>query len=171
MSEQRFNAPTGYAIRPAAHADAAALANLTTALALELGGEDAGVDAARAAELYLSNRYGLSVLVAARDTEIVAYASHRVEVETAFNAVGRYLSDLYVAVEHRRNGIGRSLLTAVAQIAADEGGTFLWWLAKTDQRGPESLYAQIADVQTPVTAFAATRDQFQQVISVRAERR
>jgi len=156
-------APDGYAVRAAAPPDAGAIADLMNALAEAQGGAPA-MTASRAADTLFDARFGLTAHVATAGPEIVAYATHRIEFESAFAAVGRYLSDLYVAPAHRRRGLARALIRTVAQAAAAEGGTFVWWLAKADAPGARALYRRLADVETPVAAFAVTRMRFAQLV-------
>jgi GNAT superfamily N-acetyltransferase len=53
------------------------------------------------------------------------------------------LRDLYVAERHRRQGIGRALLTAVRDAAAAEGALRVSLTTETDNLGALTLYRQI----------------------------
>ncbi|MEM6492144.1 MAG: GNAT family N-acetyltransferase, partial [Pseudomonadota bacterium] len=129
-----------------------------------------GVDAARTRDVFFSDRYGLRALVVEQAGAVVGYASHRLEFESAFNAVGRYLSDLYVAPGHRRRGVARALIAAVARLTADEGGAFVWWVARADPQATDALYRRLADVEAPVTAFAATQDRFRALAAAASDK-
>lgn len=154
---------TEIVIRPAAPADAAAIARMANALGAETEEQGDAMTAAEVARAFLSGRFGLDVLVAEADGAVIGYALHMIGYETAYAAQGRYLSDLFVAPGWRRRGVGRRLIAAVAQAAADEGGAFIWWTAKAAAPDGMTLYRAIADIEAPITAFAVTGEAFRRL--------
>ncbi len=155
------NLTAGAAIRPARAADAEAVAALANALGRDLGGEGDAMTAALVIENFIDGGFGLDLLVAERDGALAGYALHRIDFETSYGVRGRYLSDLYVAPEARGAGLGRALLAHVAEIAAREGGDYVWWVT-TRREGPaRRLYDAGADVSAEITSYAATRAAFE----------
>jgi GNAT superfamily N-acetyltransferase len=68
-------------------------------------------------------------LVAELDREPVGFALFHSTFSTWECRPGLWLEDLYVPPEHRRGGIGRALLVAIAAIAVARGCTRLEWNA------------------------------------------
>jgi GNAT superfamily N-acetyltransferase len=67
--------------------------------------------------------------VAELDGEVVGIALWFLNFSTWDGVHGIYLEDLYVQPEHRGAGLGRALLTALAQECVDRGYTrFQWWV-------------------------------------------
>lgn len=149
-----------YALRPAERRDAAAIAHLANALGTESGEDGSAMTAAEVERSFMGEANGLDVLVAEYDGEVVAYALYSIAYETAFAQKGGYLSDLYVAPSARNRGIARALMARVATIVAADGGQFLWWITKPNMPDGLKLYRQVADIEDPITAFAATGESF-----------
>lgn len=51
-----------------------------------------------------------------------------------------YMQDLYVSPEHRRHGIGRRLVRALADQGQKEKWARLYWLAEADNKAAQALY-------------------------------
>lgn len=147
-------------IRLARSGDAQAIADLANELGRQSGASGAAMDRQRVTVDLIDADNGLDVLVAELDLTIVAYALHHIGYETAHGAKGRYLSDLFVAPAARRKGVATALIARIAKITRDEGGEFLWWLGKQETEAARALYARLANVSEPVTAYAATDDDF-----------
>ena len=65
--------------------------------------------------------------VAEVDSEVVAFALFFTNFSTFLSQPGLYLEDLYVQPSHRSLGLGRALLTRLAQLAVERGcGRFEW---------------------------------------------
>lgn len=56
-----------------------------------------------------------------------------------------YLQDLYVRPDSRGQGIGKSLIQAVAEIARDRGCSELNWQTRVSNTVAQSLYSKIAE--------------------------
>lgn len=154
-----------YLLRPAERRDAASIAHLANALGVETGGDGSAMTAAEVERSFIDEANGLVVLVAEADGEVIAYALHSIAYETAFAQKGGYLSDLYVAPVARNRGIARALMARVAAIVAANGGSFLWWVTKPNLPDGLALYRQVADIEDPITAFAATGEKFTALVA------
>ena len=62
------------------------------------------------------------------------------------------IEDLYVAPSARRHGVGRWLVEAVAQIAAEEKAPAIYWKTSAANRSAIALYQQLAE-QTEFLSF------------------
>jgi ribosomal protein S18 acetylase RimI-like enzyme len=56
-----------------------------------------------------------------------------------------YLQDLYTAEFCRGPGIGRKLIDAVAEVAANSGSTRIYWQTKVDNQTARALYDKVAE--------------------------
>ena len=66
-------------------------------------------------------------VVAEVDGQVVAFALFFTNFSTFLAQPGLYLEDLYVQPAHRQHGLGRALLTHLAQLAVARGyGRFEW---------------------------------------------
>lgn len=154
-----------YTLRPAERRDAASIAQLANALGAETGGDGSAMTADEVERSFIDEANGLDVLVAEADGNVIAYALHSVAYETAFAQKGGYLSDLYVAPSARNRGVARALMARVAAIVASQGGKFLWWITKPNLPDGLTLYRQVADIEDPITAFAATGEKFADLVA------
>jgi GNAT superfamily N-acetyltransferase len=69
----------------------------------------------------------VEALVGEVDGHVVAFALYFTNFSTFLAKPGLYLEDLYVQPAHRRSGLGRGLLTRLAQIAVERDyGRFEW---------------------------------------------
>lgn len=74
---------------------------------------------------------------------------------------GAFVTDLYVAPEARRRGVGRALLAAAARATAARGGRFLWLTALARNPGAQAFYRAVCDEEDrDLVAFALTRGRF-----------
>jgi ribosomal protein S18 acetylase RimI-like enzyme len=121
-----MNADTIIDVRPAAPADAAALAELANALDRDQGGEGN----VHSAETVLRDGFGadpvVHFIIAIKDGAAVGYAMFSRFYNSDTAETGSYLNDLYVVPALQRAGLGRRLIAAVAAETARRGGAFLW---------------------------------------------
>jgi GNAT superfamily N-acetyltransferase len=74
-------------------------------------------------------------LIAEKDGDPAGMALYFVTYSTWGSRLVLYLEDLYVRAEFRHQGVAREILTALAQIAAEEGcGRFQWLVHKGNSR-------------------------------------
>jgi len=122
--------PESFTVRPAARTDVAAilamirelaeyeqLTHLCTATAAQLEQELFGADATAEA------------LIAVSGDEPAGYAIYFHNLSTFLGRKGLYLEDLYVRPAHRHHGCGRTLLIAVARVAAERNCARFEWMA------------------------------------------
>lgn len=69
----------------------------------------------------------IRVLIAEEDGRALGFALFFRSYSTFLGRPGVYLEDLFVHEADRRRGVGKALLSAVAQVAADEGAGRLEW--------------------------------------------
>ncbi|MGA3120780.1 MAG: GNAT family N-acetyltransferase [Polyangiaceae bacterium] len=117
-------------IRPARSDDVPAIAGLIRELARyeRLEHQIAGGEAELREHLFGACRYA-EVLLAEEQGAVVGFALFFHTYSTFLARPGLYLEDLFVDAAHRRQGIGRALLVAVARIAADRGCGRMEWSA------------------------------------------
>jgi len=69
-----------------------------------------------------------------------------------------YLKELYVPDAYRRQGIGRLLLRAVFETAAELGCSRVEWTTDTDNTGAQAFYAWLGLPNHPVKVFYRVED-------------
>lgn len=116
------------AIRPATRADADTIASLVRELAdyEKLLHEARATPADFARELDAPNPV-IHVLIAEWNGEPAGFALYFYNFSTFVGRSGIYLEDLFVRPAHRKHGIGRALLRALARIARDRGCGRMEW--------------------------------------------
>lgn len=115
-------------LRAATPADASALFQLVQALAEyeKLSHAVTGKPEALADHLFGERRYAEAIL-AEVDGQPVGFALFFYNYSTFLTRPGIYLEDLFVLPEYRRRGIGKALLTYLAQRAVQENCGRLEW--------------------------------------------
>jgi len=113
----------GCRVRPFEAGDAEAVSALVAALNREEGYNRAVTpDAAELRAAFLGADTAGFLLIAQVEAAPVGYATGHATYETEFAARGFYMGDLYVAPGHRRRGVGRALVAAMAEEARARGG-------------------------------------------------
>lgn len=157
-----MSAPMAWTIRRAVPNDAPMLAVLVRKLAAAQGENAEKATARRIRRNMLEAGSDVTVLVAESvNGALLGYVSALPTHESSQGAVGLYVADLFVVDSHRRHGIGRALMGAIAALARDHGRSYLWWAAMAGNEDADSFYRQIADIREPVVAYAVTGDSFQ----------
>jgi GNAT superfamily N-acetyltransferase len=141
-------------IRPARADDADALAALVRELNAHQRDPTDRFDAAVARRDGFGDPRRFETLLAEADGRPVGYALFLPAYESAYALAGLYVADLYVAPSHRRQGIGRALLAALAAEARARGLGFLWWVSREWNREAHAFFRRVAAVEDPVVAFA-----------------
>jgi ribosomal protein S18 acetylase RimI-like enzyme len=63
-----------------------------------------------------------------------------------------YLLDLYVRPEERRQGLGRALIDALADIGRADGWLKIYWMAQADNAAARALYDKVA-ARSPLVRY------------------
>ncbi|MGA2450149.1 MAG: GNAT family N-acetyltransferase [Polyangiaceae bacterium] len=115
-------------IRPGRPADASTLAELIRELArYEHLEHEVAATADAVQQRLFETPHHPEVLVAEEEGKVVGYAVYFENFSTFLMRPGIFLEDVFVLPAHRRKGLGRALLSAVARIAVDRGcGRFEW---------------------------------------------
>jgi GNAT superfamily N-acetyltransferase len=117
-------------IRPAEPADAPLIFSLVVELAeYERAPEQVTGTPALLHDALFGPRPSAEALIAEVDDQPVGFALFHGGFSTWECRPGIWLEDLYVPPEHRRGGVGRALLSAVASIAVARGCARLEWAA------------------------------------------
>ena len=119
---------SGVDIRPVEPADVPAVVGLIHELAeYERAADECALTAGQLETALFAERAALFGHVAELDGEVVGCALWFLNYSTWRGAHGIYLEDLYVKPAHRRLGVGRALLTALAQECVRRGYGRLEW--------------------------------------------
>ncbi len=128
IQNERMTPTAAFTLRPAELRDLAAI----VALIRELAEFEQLLHMVQATpEKLLPHLFGdkpvAEAWVAEVDSEVVAFALFFTNFSTFLSQPGLYLEDLYVQPSHRSLGLGRALLTRLAQLAVERGcGRFEW---------------------------------------------
>lgn len=117
-----------FTLRAATPADASAIFGLIAALAdyEKLAHAVTGTEAELKAHLFGDRPYAEAILVEC-DDRAVGFALYFYNYSTFLTKPGIYLEDLFVLPQYRRYGIGKALLTYLAQKAVAENCGRLEW--------------------------------------------
>jgi GNAT superfamily N-acetyltransferase len=115
-------------IRPARSQDVNAIFELILDLAAyeRLTDKVTGTSELLRAHLFDDRPYA-EAIIAELDDLVIGYALFFHTYSTFLTQPGLYLEDVCVAPEYRRQGVGRSLMSAIAKIAVDRGCGRLEW--------------------------------------------
>ena len=142
-------------IRPALAEDAEAVGRLAQQFADYLRSLGDTTDFNLTAQRYLQDGFGLrpafAGLVAEMDGKVIGYLLYHFGYDSDAAARNLHIADLYVDSGTRRQGVGRALVSAAAQITREAGAQEMIWSVynanKLAIRFYESLGAQrITDV-------------------------
>jgi ribosomal protein S18 acetylase RimI-like enzyme len=147
------------AIRRARPADAPALLALVAALNRDQGDPDDLLTAARLVEDVIGSATTIA-MVAEAGGALVGYATAHPTYETGHAERGLYVGDLFVAPAHRRRGVARALLAAVARAGHAQGARHLWLTAKADNAAAHAFYRRLGSRGESVMAFAVVHQDF-----------
>lgn len=146
-------------IRAFVAADAPRIAELVAALNAEEGYDrSTAANGAALREAFLGPHALGRLLVAGEPP--CGYLTLHSSFETEIGARGAYMGDLYVAPEHRQQGLGRALVAAAVRLVRSEGGSFLWWTALPKNLAGLAFYAALGAKSEDVRACALTHSAF-----------
>jgi GNAT superfamily N-acetyltransferase len=120
----------GVVLRPARREDAALLLALFGELAeYERLSQEMRADERKLSEALFGENPLAEALIAEREGQAAGYALYFPTFSSFLASPGIWLEDLFVRPPHRRFGVGRALLSAVAARARELGGERLEWAA------------------------------------------
>ncbi len=90
-------------------------------------------------------------LVAVVDDVVVGFAHHRLYARPSEGGRGLFLDDLFTVPERRGTGIGRALITHLAEIARRHDCSKVRWVTASDNAVAQRLYDAMAVRTTWVT--------------------
>jgi ribosomal protein S18 acetylase RimI-like enzyme len=150
----------GSAIRRAARDDAHALQHLIAQMSRDQGDPDDLITEARVENDIIDNPSTIAMVAEAADGALVGYATAHATYETGHAERGLYVADLYVAPTHRRQGIARALLAAIARAGHAQGARHLWLTAKAQNTAAHAFYRRLGSRGESVMAFAVVQQDF-----------
>ena len=157
--------PPKIVVRPAATGDVPALACLLRDLCHQQGDDPIDVDESRfAAHLFGPSPAGTAFAADRGRGALVGFAV----CETSFNGArtqgGLYLAELYVAPDHRRQGIGRRLLAAVARLAQARGLAYVEWVSHARNADAQAMYARLGAAAHPLVGHVLKGATFERLV-------
>ncbi len=93
----------------------------------------------------------VNALVAVLDGEVVGFAHHREFATPAAGRRGLYLDDLFTEPDLRGKGVGRALISRLAELARERGLYKVRWITAADNATAQRLYDDLAERTTWVT--------------------
>jgi GNAT superfamily N-acetyltransferase len=149
--------PLGVRVRHAEARDAGQLAHLVAAL--NRGEGNPCLDTVQTLQRDLIGS-AFVVLAEAPDGILVGYATGHQTYETGHAEAGLYVGDLYVAPSHRRRGVARAMLAALARAGHATGARHLWLTALEGNAPAHAFYRRLGAKGERIMAFAVVHQDF-----------
>ena len=147
-------------VRGAVVEDAVALEGLIAALNRDQGDPDDRLTAARIGQDLIGSGSAVVMVAEAPDGVLVGFVTGHHTYETAYAESGIYVGDLYVAPGHRRRGVARALLAALARQGHATGARHLWLTARPGNTAAHAFYRRLGSRGESVIAFAVVEQDF-----------
>jgi GNAT superfamily N-acetyltransferase len=161
---------TRVTVRAGTRADAREVAGMASALSRSEG----GFPSRFTEETYARDGFGpnpaFRALIAERDGEIVGYAVFYPGYDTDTATRGVYLADLFVRESARRQGVGRALVTGVAESCRALGGRWMFWSVLRHNKAGRRFYKALAPELKDVIVCAAFGRTFDRLADMAKER-
>jgi ribosomal protein S18 acetylase RimI-like enzyme len=151
---------TGSKIRRATRHDAQALKHLITQLNRDQGDPEDIITDTHVARDIIDNPRTIAMVAEATDGTLIGYATAHATYESGHAEHGLYVADLYTAPTHRRQGIARALLAAIARAGHANGARHLWLTAKAQNTAAHAFYRRLGSRGESVMAFAVVQQDF-----------
>ena len=137
---------TEITISPAKPDDIPAMSRLLAEMDRFYGSASADPEEAREQQIYQALFGEIPVgyaLLARDDAELVGLAAYSFLWPTVGITRSLYLKELYVADAHQRRGVGRLLMAALYEIAAEHECSRVEWTTDADNTGAMAFYAEL----------------------------
>ncbi len=124
-------------IRPATPDDVICLVEFIRSLAKRVGrGDELAVTEIALSEALFGPRPSAESIVAVLDTTPVGFILFSRNFASFGGHPGFFIEDIFVHEDHRREGIGRSMMKAIARLAQESGCRRIdWFVAESNQEG------------------------------------
>jgi ribosomal protein S18 acetylase RimI-like enzyme len=150
----------GSTVRRATRNDTSGLRDLIAQLNRDQGDPDNLVTDAHVQQDIIENPGTIAMVAQATDGTLIGYATAHATYETGHAERGLYVADLYTAPAHRRRGIARALLAAIARAGHAQGARHLWLTAKATNTAAHAFYRRLGSRGESVIAFAVVQQDF-----------
>jgi ribosomal protein S18 acetylase RimI-like enzyme len=137
------NDPNETIIRAATPADAEALAVMLDAMNVEDGQPPGRYDEATVRRDGFGEEPAFSILLACIAGRAVGYTLFVPFYNTELARRGLWMVDLWIAPNHRRRGLGRRLVAALAERTVAEGRASIWWTVRNGNVPALAFYAAL----------------------------
>ena len=104
------------------------------------------------------------LLLAEADGVVSGFVNGHPYYDSAESRWGMVISDIYVAPQARRRGLGRALVAALAAAAARDGGSFIWWDADIGDELALSFHRGIGAREQPTISFIIGGDDVRRLL-------
>jgi ribosomal protein S18 acetylase RimI-like enzyme len=136
------------------------LRHLIAQLNRDQGDPDDVITDTHVARDIVGNPATIAIVAEATNGTLVGYATAHATYETGHAERGLYIADLYTAPTHRRQGIARALLAAIARAGHAQGARHLWLTAKATNTAAHAFYRRLGSRGESVIAFAVVQQDF-----------
>lgn len=133
-------------VRPVTEDDLPALAELFAEMDRFYGATDVEPAEERQRQIramVFRNQPAAYVLVAYDDTQLVGFAAYSFLWPAVGLTASLFLKELYVAEAVRGNGVGKALMQALFQVAADTGCSRVEWMTEQNNTAAQRFYEQL----------------------------
>lgn len=142
-------------IRDATPGDEAAIARLLTQLNHSEGHAVESSPEALAQALFSASReVELSALVAIRQGSIIGALLYYPGYDTLSASVGHHLADMVVDAAHRRTGVGKALVQALARHTLEQNKSWVSLTALKENAHAQAFYTSLGMTRVNVDFFA-----------------
>lgn len=142
-------------IEPARPADVDALVGLLTELA-EFYDTDSRPDAEETADALFGDLPAATVLLAWAGADLAGMAAYTYLWPAMGTRRSLFLKELFVAGANRHSGVGRQLMAALFDIAAERGCCRVEWTADQGNTAAQRFYAELGAPVLPTKLFYRT---------------
>jgi ribosomal protein S18 acetylase RimI-like enzyme len=143
-------------VRPATPDDIDALAAITEEMDRFYGAtrlEAPDIRRAQIKQALFTDQPPARALVAVDSATITGFATYSFIWPAVGLTRSLYLKELYVAKEHRRTGVGRTLMTRLITVASDNGCTRVEWTTDSSNVAAQTFYTSLGLEQEPSKLF------------------
>jgi GNAT superfamily N-acetyltransferase len=124
----------------ATEADMGVISDLLVEIEEYYGGSYAGGDSAKIRDALFSRRPAATVLLAREGSQVLGFAAYTFMWPASGADTSLYLKELFVRENARRRGVAGALMSALRDVAHENGCTRLEWTADRDNPSALAFY-------------------------------